>query len=63
VKKNVGTIDRSLRIIIGIVLISLAFIGPQTAWGWVGVIPLATALIGWCPLYKIIGISSCQVSK
>lgn len=62
-KKNVGTIDRSLRIIIGIVLISLAFIGPQTAWGWVGVIPLATALIGWCPLYKIIGISSCQVSK
>jgi len=63
VKKNVGTIDRSLRIIIGIVLISLAFIGPQTAWGWVGVIPLATALIGWCPLYKIFGISSCQVSK
>ena len=62
-KKNVGTIDRSLRIIIGIVLISLAFIGPQTAWGWVGVIPLATALIGWCPLYKIFGISSCQVSK
>ena len=56
---NVGGIDRFLRIIVGLVLVSLVFVGPQTPWGWLGVIPLATALIGWCPLYAPFGISSC----
>lgn len=56
---NVGGIDRILRIIIGLVFISLVFVGPQTPWGWIGVIPLATALIGWCPAYVPFGISSC----
>jgi hypothetical protein len=56
---NVGGIDRILRIVVGLVLISLVFIGPKTAWGWIGIIPLATALIGWCPLYVPLGISSC----
>lgn len=57
--KNIGTIDRTLRIIAGLGLLSLVFIGPQTPWGWVGIIPLATALIGWCPLYAPLGISTC----
>lgn len=57
--QNVGGIDRILRIVAGLVLISLVFVGPQTPWGWIGVIPLATALIGWCPLYVPLGISSC----
>ncbi len=57
---NVGKVDKTLRIVIGLVLISLVFVGPQTPWGWIGVIPLATALIGWCPLYKIIGVNTCK---
>jgi hypothetical protein len=50
-KKNIGKVDKTLRIIIGVVLISLVFIGPQTAWGWIGLIPLLTVLLGWCPVY------------
>jgi hypothetical protein len=56
---NVGGVDRILRIVAGLVLISLVFIGPKTAWGWIGVIPLVTGLIGWCPAYVPFGISSC----
>ena len=48
-KVNEGSIDRIVRIVVGLVLISLVFIGPQSPWGWIGVIPLATGLIGWCP--------------
>ena len=57
--QNVGGIDRILRIIIGLGLISLVFIGPQTPWGWLGLIPLGTALLGWCPPYALLGISTC----
>ncbi len=58
-KQNVGSIDRTIRIIAGLGLISLVFIGPQTVWGWIGVVPLATALIGWCPPYALLGINTC----
>ncbi len=61
--KNLGTLDRVLRIVVGLVLIALVFVGPQTPWGWVGVIPLATALIGWCPLYRLVGLRTCPVPK
>lgn len=61
--KNLGTLDRVLRIVVGIVLIALVFVGPQTPWGWIGVIPLATALIGWCPLYRLVGLRTCSVPK
>ncbi|MEJ2686747.1 MAG: DUF2892 domain-containing protein [Gammaproteobacteria bacterium] len=60
--KNVGGIDRAIRIIIGLGLIALVFVGPQTPWGWIGIIPLATALIGWCPLYSLIGVKTCPAS-
>ena len=56
--KNVGKIDRVLRIVVGLALISIVFIGPQTPWGWIGVVPLATALIGFCPLYSLLGIKT-----
>lgn len=59
--KNAGTIDRALRIIVGLVLISLVFIGPMTPWGWVGIVPLVTGLIGWCPAYTLFGIKTCKV--
>jgi len=58
-KKNVGSIDKTIRIIAGIGLISLVFVGPQTVWGWIGVVPLATALLGWCPPYALLGINTC----
>lgn len=56
---NLGTIDRSLRVVAGIVLLSLAFFGPQTAWGYIGIVPLITALIGYCPAYRLLGLSTC----
>lgn len=58
--RNMGTADRVLRGIVGLVLISLVFIGPKTAWGWIGLIPLVTALIGWCPVYVPLGIKTCR---
>lgn len=61
--KNVGTIDRALRICAGIVLIALVFVGPQTPWGWIGVIPLASGLIGWCPAYRVLGLRTCSIEN
>ena len=55
---NIGKIDKIIRIMFGIGLIALIFVGPRTAWGWLGVIPLVTALVGWCPVYRLLGISS-----
>jgi len=55
---NVGTPDRILRIVIGLILIALVFVGPRTAWGWIGIIPLATALINFCPLYALLGVKT-----
>ncbi len=62
--RNVGTLDRILRVIVGVILIALVFVGPKTAWGWIGVIPLVTALIGFCPAYRLLGIcTSANKSK
>ena len=61
--KNEGTIDRALRVIAGLVLLSLVFIGPQTMWGLIGIVPLATGLIGICPLYSILGINTCPMKN
>jgi hypothetical protein len=57
---NVGGVDRLARAVLGAVLISLVFVGPQSLWGLIGVIPLATALLGWCPLYFPLGLSTCR---
>lgn len=59
-KHNVGSTDRAIRIIAGLVLIALAATGTVGAWGWIGVVPLATGLIGWCPAYAPFGISTCK---
>lgn len=58
-KANVGGLDRILRILVGLGLIAIVFVGPQTPWGWIGVVPLLTALIGYCPAYSIFGINTC----
>lgn len=62
-KTNEGTIDRALRVIVGLALIAIVFVGPQTPWGWIGLVPLATGLIGWCPAYTLLGIRTCPVKK
>jgi hypothetical protein len=62
-KPNEGTIDRILRVLVGIALISLVFVGPKTPWGWIGVVPLVTGLVGVCPLYSILGINTCPANK
>ena len=49
--QNVGKIDRIIRIILGVILLSLVFIGPQTQWGWLGLIFIITGLVSWCPIY------------
>lgn len=67
-QKNIGTVDKVLRIILGLALIAYAIpLGfPKTGWnwvGWIGVIPLLTALIGYCPLYTILGFSTCPLER
>ena len=62
-KSNVGGIDRIARIALGAVLVGLAATGNVGAWGWIGVVPLATGAIGWCPPYAIFGFSTCAMKK
>jgi hypothetical protein len=58
-KVNVGKVDKILRIVVGLVLIALVFVGPKTPWGWLGVIPLATGFLNTCPIYSLLGINTC----
>lgn len=60
---NAGKLDRILRVIVGLVLLSLTVIGPQSMWGLVGLVPLLTGLMGFCPLYTVLGIKTCPVSS
>ncbi len=57
---NAGGVDRLIRIVLGLGLLSLVFVGPQTLWGLVGLVPLATALFRWCPPYALLGLSTCK---
>ena len=62
-KKNMNGIERIIRVIAGLGILSLVFIGPGTKWGYLGLIPLATGLIGWCAPYQLFGISTCKSCK
>lgn len=62
-KINVGTIDRILRAVVGLVLIALAATGTVGVWGWIGVVPLLTAAFSFCPLYAMLGMSTCPMKK
>lgn len=61
--KNEGTIDRALRVVVGLVLLALVFVGPKTMLGLIGIVPLATGLVGFCPLYRLVGMSTCPMNK
>lgn len=62
-KTNVGGIDRIARIVLGVALIALTLTGAIGVWGWIGVVPLATAAIGYCPLYSVFGFSTCPARR
>lgn len=62
-KINVGTIDRALRIVVGVLLIGLTLAGVIGVWGWIGIVPLATGLFRFCPAYALLGIRTCPVSQ
>ena len=62
-KINVGGIDKILRIVVGIALIAMAALGVVGTWGWIGVIPLLTGLLGTCPAYSLLGMNTCPLKK
>jgi hypothetical protein len=62
-KTNMGGIDRIARIVLGLALIALTLTGTIGVWGWIGVVLVATAAMGFCPLYTVLGFSSCPVKK
>ena len=61
--QNEGVLDRGLRVVVGLAMISLVFVGPQTVWGWIGLVPLITGLVGVCPIYSVLGIRTCPAPK
>lgn len=60
-KTNEGGMDRSLRMAVGLALLGLMATGHIGVWGWLGVVPLATGLIGWCPAYTLLGVNTCPI--
>ncbi len=62
-KLNVGTIDRVLRAVVGLVLITLAATGTVGVWGWIGVVPLLTSIFSFCPVYALLGMNTCPAPK
>jgi len=56
--KNEGTVDRFIRVVIGVALLSLTVVGPKSAWGFVGLVPLLTGVMGFCPLYRLVGLNT-----
>ena len=59
-KQNIGNAERVVRVLLGVGIMSLAFWGPESAWAFLGLIPLVTGLVGWCPPYALLGISTCK---
>ena len=60
-KTNIGGMERVARILVGAILVGLAATGTVGWWGWLGLVPMATGLTGWCPPYAMLGISTCRV--
>ena len=62
-QRNIGNIERAIRVLAGVILVGLAATGNLGLWAWLGLVPLATGLIGWCPPYAILGISTCKTRQ
>jgi len=61
--RNIGNTERLIRLVVGLAILSLTFIGPQSMWGLLGLIPIVTAAIGWCPPYSLLGINTCKTNN
>lgn len=59
-KQNIHNIERAIRVAVGLAIVSLTFVGPKSLWGLIGILPVLTGLIGWCPPYQLLGISTCK---
>lgn len=62
-KKNVGGVDRVLRVVVGVVLLSLTVVGPKSLWGLVGLVPILTGIFSFCPFYPLLGFSTCPLKQ
>ena len=60
---NEGKTDRVIRVVVGLALIAMVFIGPQSPWGWIGAVLVLTGLVGYCPLYRVFGINTCKLKS
>lgn len=60
---NVGGIDRVVRVVAGVMLIALTLMGTIGVWGWVGIVPIVTGALGFCPLYTVLGFSTCPAKR
>ena len=60
---NEGSIDRVVRVLVGAALIAMVYVGQKAAWGWIGLVPLITGLVGFCPAYKLLGMNTCSAKK
>ena len=58
--KNIGTVDRIIRVVVGLALIAATMTDVLPIWGWIGVVPLVTGLVRWCPAYSVIGMKTCE---
>jgi hypothetical protein len=61
--RNEHTLDRAVRVVLGIALLALVFVGPRTPWGYLGIVPLLTGLLGSCPVYTLLGIGTCPIDR
>ena len=59
-KKNIGSIERTVRVVAGLAIMSLALVGPKSPWAFLGVVPFLTGVFGWCPPYALLGIKTCS---
>ena len=62
-KKNIGGVERIVRVVVGIGILALAFVGPKSPWAYLGMLPIVTGLVGWCPPYSLLGISTVKATK
>jgi hypothetical protein len=62
-KRNIGGTERVVRVVVGAGILALAFVGPASAWGYLGLAPLVTGLVGWCPPYALLGINTCSARE
>jgi hypothetical protein len=62
-KTNIGKVERIVRVVVGFVVLSLAFVGPKTPWAYLGLAPILSGLVGWCPPYALLGISTVRTAK